>query len=254
MLGRHRPVVRVIAVGVVGGTIGALSTIAVLTEMAAARHKEWSGKMGCRSRHFDYRFGLLTYADDRKILPQARFVGVEGFEYSWRVEVAPYFLETPLFDTSKPWTEQTNMLVVARDAFRFQCPVAHSKNPGSLETHVMVIVGPGALFSDDSPRRWEDVLDSRASTILCAEVYGTQVAWPVPGDLDISRMSFRINDTEQSRPAIRSLHRGGAIVTFADGSVRFLSDRADPLVVRAMATCVGNEWPFHEQFETLSGE
>ena len=64
------------------------------------------------------------------------------------------------------------------------------------------------------------------------------VPWMEPRDLEAGKMKYRVNGGPNE---IGSSHRGIAIVTMADGSVRTLTDDTDPEVLRAMLTTSGKE-------------
>lgn len=66
---------------------------------------------------------------------------------------------------------------------------------------------PGTAFPGGDKRvRLADVRDKQSETILVAESADSGIHWSQSRDLDIDRMSFRINDP--SRPGLSSRHDG----------------------------------------------
>jgi prepilin-type processing-associated H-X9-DG protein len=60
-----------------------------------------------------------------------------------------------------------------------------------------------------------------------------------PRDLDSSQMPRTIND--KSGKGISSMHPGVAVVAFADGRVRTLTDKIRPATIEALLTIRGGE-------------
>ena len=69
---------------------------------------------------------------------------------------------------------------------------------------------------------------------MVVEVANVEIPWTAPWDLDVRTMSFQIND--RKRPAISSVHPGGANVVLGDASTRFLRESIIPGNLRALIT------------------
>jgi len=71
------------------------------------------------------------------------------------------------------------------------------------------------------------------------QIVYTRVSWNAPIDLDVKRMTFKING---GAGEIGSQHAGGvAMVAFANGHVQRVRESAEPETVRAMVTRSGGE-------------
>ena len=92
-----------------------------------------------------------------------------------------------------------------------------------LEANILAITGPGTAFGDgkELPMATKNV---PPQTILCVETRASGVPWPAPGDFDIRTMPQTICGLDGK--GISSRNAGGFHVTFADGRVWLLSDKA----------------------------
>ncbi len=95
----------------------------------------------------------------------------------------------------------------------------------------------------------------RVSAWADPDAFGNGVSGPPVGAADITRKTINQSSTPFGGPAscpwttnncgpndeMFSFHSGGINVAMGDGSVRFLRDSLDPLVVKAMVTATGGE-------------
>lgn len=165
--------------------------------------------------------------------------------YSWRIALLPYMEENEIYNSYKrqePWDSPNNIKVAGptphmKGYWAYHCPGDGNRQP--RETDFLMPVGPGAISEGTKGRRFKEVTDGLSHTIFSGESCSSGIIWTEPRDLDIEQMSFQINDN--SRPSIRSVHPGLANVLLADGSVKTLSEKIDPAVVRAMITVADGE-------------
>ena len=114
-----------------------------------------------------------------------------------------------------------------------------SEGGNHLEVSQAVITGKGTIFDGPTPIRMKDITDGTSNTIMIGEMSFSGIYWSEPRDLNFDEMSFKINDP--NRIGIRTVHHGIANVGFADGSVRQLSEKIDPEVLKSLITVAGGE-------------
>ncbi|MEX2560943.1 MAG: DUF1559 domain-containing protein [Pirellulales bacterium] len=124
----------------------------------------------------------------------------------------------------------------------FSCPDDTRARPG--DTNYVAVVGPRTMWPAPASAGKDDAPDGSHNTLLLVEVASSGIHWMEPRDLDVSALKHGINSAKGK--GISSRHQGGIMVDFADGHVRFLSDRLDQDVLEALLTRDGNE-PIDEQ-------
>jgi prepilin-type processing-associated H-X9-DG protein len=202
--------------------------------------------------------GLLAYERQLGKFPAARKPYRENDPpMSWRVRVLPYADHEMLFrsyDRRKTWDSRegnvslygpnTNYELSRMPMQCYHCPIDLGERH---ESSYLMVVGPGTISDGEGETRIDEISDGRSNTILYAEVDESGIAWSEPRDLDGRNDStYRVSGGPHAKGVasangIRSRHRGGAHVAFADGSVRFLSNDTDPQVVRALTTIASGE-------------
>ena len=137
----------------------------------------------------------------------------------------------------EPWDGPNNRKLADRMPRFYGCPVAeHAAGrpaPGKSLTNYVVVTGPGAVFrGGGAPSASLSELDDnhRDTTVLAETVPG--VPWMEPRDLELDRMSLRLNDPD--RPSISSKYPSSANVVFLDGRIHRLLDSVSPEAVKAM--------------------
>jgi len=148
--------------------------------------------------------------------------------HSWRLTILPFIEDTGLDDRyvyTLPWNHRNN-LAVSSSYQHFICPSA--RNPkGSGFTNYVMVVGQERR---DTSSQTQDHPDS----IIVVEIANSDIHWTEPRDLNFDEMSFKIND--KTKPSISSHHVHGAMVLYADGSVHFLDESADPEELKKLLT------------------
>ncbi len=177
-----------------------------------------------------------------------------------------------LIDPSEPWDGGANRVPMIRfqsdrsaggfataplgDFGLAQCPAhRHRARPGLPgETDYVGIAGLGVdapslpvrhpragCFGYERQARIVDIKDGTSYTMMVAETADANGPWTAGGPatvrgLDPSRQPY-IGRGRQ----FGGMHRGGAAVLFADGSVRLLRETIDPAVFEALSTIAGRE-------------
>jgi hypothetical protein len=146
---------------------------------------------------------------------------------SWRVAILPYIEQFALYEKfhlDEAWDSPHNVSLL-EEMPRVYASVA-PRETATYTTHYQWIVGPGSLFGGDD-LVMTDVSVCGRPTLMIVEASGS-VPWTKPEDLtyDDAKPSFRLGGPFE----------GGSYATFADGSVRFLSNAHSPETLRALIT------------------
>jgi prepilin-type processing-associated H-X9-DG protein len=196
------------------------------------------GVHGCK-RDLEYiGEGLRRYEDQYGHLPRAAEYDASGQPmHSWRSRVCLLFEEFNGYDWPYRWNEAWNSPYnrTLQDSFvssAFRCPAERPRQPPTA--NYVAVVGPGTVWPQAAPGRTKDLSTGKSGAALLVEVAPSDIHWMEPRDLDVSAFDCTINGT--SGGGSTSSHPGGANVLLCDGSVRFLSAKTSPEVVRALVT------------------
>lgn len=146
------------------------------------------------------------------------------------------------YKLDEPWDSPTNRKLwgwgnhLAAD---FHCPSDPAISYEDAYCSYLLVTGPGTLFPGDKEVHVDDVKDGLENTILLVEVVDSKQRWFEPGDLSFDEALRGINSKEGR--CISSFHPGGAYVVFADGHLRFVSDKLSTETLKALLTIDGGE-------------
>jgi prepilin-type processing-associated H-X9-DG protein len=190
----------------------------------------------------------------RAALPNAELVPEE--RQSWIVEIWPFVEAGPIYnkmDHKKAWDAEENRFAALTIVRTLRCPTYRDPPPAGVlfPSHYLGIAGVGAnaidlplednragFFGYDRTIKHEDLKDTRSILVL-AETSQVSGAWTAAG-LPTSRGFIPNGSAYIGKDGqFGGNHRGGANVTFADGSVHFIEQSIDPAVWEAMATLSG---------------
>jgi len=191
-------------------------------------------QIGMAMYNYQSRYGCFppAYISDKNGKPM----------HSWRVLLLPFAEHVDLYKAyrfDEPWDSTANRKVAEAAAKFFQCPTARHAE-GDLTTDYMMVVGPHTISDGPHSRKAKEITDGLSDTIAVVEVSDSEVPCNAPKDLQFDTMNFRINSTK--RMCISSGHTpGGSNVVFCDGSARYLDDKMNPELIKAMLTIDGGE-------------
>jgi prepilin-type processing-associated H-X9-DG protein len=214
--------------------IAVIGILVLLLLPAKQGVREGARRNQCGNQLRQIGVALRAYQDDYGCLPPAYVADQSGRPaHSWRVLILPYLDEQRVYEKynfDEPWDYSENF-EVAQD-FYYSCPSWADATQG--KTTYMLLVGPGTLFDGDCSVNLDELeLPDRGSrTIIAAETTSPGATWTQPVDLDVTKMTFRIN---AGPGEIGSDHSGGvAMVLFADGHIEALSAEITPEELRKM--------------------
>jgi hypothetical protein len=188
---------------------------------------------------------MCKYHDKYGCFPPAFIADKNGKPvHSWRVLILPfmecdYLYKQYHFD--EPWDSPHNKSLAQHMPAWYRC-IVHGAT-GS-ETSYAMVVGPHAISDGPTSHKKSDIKDGLSNTIMVVEAVGAHINWMEPRDLNTAKMTFRVNPLDNgstlSTSDISSDHAVPTVL-FCDGSVRDLSEKSDPDVLRAMTTIDGRE-------------
>jgi hypothetical protein len=200
--------------------------------------------------------------------PPVLYGGTTGkVPYSWRVAILPYLGHEVLFkqyDFDEPWDGPNNRKLLDKMPKVYSYPDPHGNplSPGKSTYFVLTgeatavgpptvsggkgmagSVAPGARSGANGPvgpvvptkpagPTLMDITDGTSNTILVVEAM-REIPWTKPEDIPF--------DPNGPLPELGGFSPNGFSVSFADGSVRFISKSIDQKVLKALITRAGNE-------------
>ena len=154
---------------------------------------------------------------------------------SWRIQILPGLDQKDIFErynVNEPWNGPKNCKLADPMPRLYRCP--SNDSPAVLNTDYLTVVGPKAMFREVGSIKTGDITDGQSNTIMVVESHQSGIHWMEPRDMKADDATLGVNS--ESTASIGSAHPGIAIVAFADGHVRHVSDDIDPEVLKAMTT------------------
>lgn len=205
--------------------------------------REAARRIQCRNNLKHIGLAMHGYHEKYGSFPPAYTVDEQGRRmHSWRALILPfteYAQDEVQYDFSQPWSSPDNLAFAKESLVRkmYCCPSEADRD--RPDTSYVMLVGPDAFSDGPTGRKLKDITDKISETIVVGEMSRSGIFWTEPRDLNVTEMSFTINDPNQI--GLRSLHSVGVHVLFADGSTKFLSDQIDTKVLEALITINGGE-------------
>jgi len=150
---------------------------------------------------------------------------------SWRVLILPFIEQNSLYEQfhlNEPWDSPHNRQLIEKMPECYRCPASNLLPAEGLSTY-NVPMGAETIFPSDRALSFREIKDGTSSTILAMEVDDKHAAiWTKPEGYPL----------DLARPAegLGGHFEGGFLAAMADCSVRFLSEKVKPEILRAMFT------------------
>jgi hypothetical protein len=149
---------------------------------------------------------------------------------SWSICILP-FVDQPLYqryDHNKAWNGPENQPVISTSLPVFLFP----GGSGAVSNYA----GNSHLFTTNQNFTLSQISDGASNTLLIGEVSAGLKSWADPSNVrDLSRGLGATADQ------FGGTFSGGCQILLVDGQVKFLSDKTDPTVLKAIATPAGGE-------------
>jgi hypothetical protein len=129
----------------------------------------------------------------------------------------------------EPWDSESNKKILLQMPAVFRSP---NDNEKSFHASYFAVTGPPAIFCDDKGTSFRQITDGMSNTIMLVEAK-RDIPWTKPEDISV--------DADKPLPKLGGWTVGGFIATFADGSVRLISENVDEASLRALFTMAGGE-------------
>jgi beta-lactamase regulating signal transducer with metallopeptidase domain len=205
-----------------GATLLATASIAL---PAIAKTRESASRMQSMNNMKQIGLAMFMYLDKNQHFPPAVVMGPDGkTPHSWRVEILPYIEQKSLYDQYKmdePWDSPANQKVLAA------MPVIYRSPPDERPTtnaSYFALTGPKTMFSGKDGIRIAKILNGTSNTIMLVEAK-RDIPWTKPEDID----------NDPAKPLkLGGYFSAGFCAGFADGSVRFISDKTDDATLRML--------------------
>jgi hypothetical protein len=157
--------------------------------------------------------------------------------HGWQTSLLPYVEQNDLFQQINlgiPWTDPVNA-----PHFRTKINVYLSPYSGLPKEDrgfaVSHYAGNARLLGGDVPWSISQITDGTANTLLMGEAAGNYKPWGHPANWRDPALGINRTPDGFGSPL------NGANFAFADASIRFLSEKIDPQVLKALSTPAGGE-------------
>ena len=236
-------------VAVAGIAVGILLP-AIQSARAAAK------RMQCVNNLKQMALAFHNFHDVYDCLPPAYSVDQEGKPlHSWRVLILPFIEEIDLYEKihlDEPWDSEWNSQFHSQMPALYDCPDASDDGGDEGLTHYSAILGKETVFppitrgNPDGKEKLQfggtslaHIIDGTSNTLMLVE-RKKAVCWMDPTQ-EFEFESLENGFDPNADDSLLGPHRGGTNVARVDGSVLFLSDTTQPVVLKALATCAGGE-------------
>lgn len=176
---------------------------------------------------------MHSHAESTGAFPAAAINAADGTPLlSWRVAILPHLGHKQLYDQfrgNEPWDSPNNKPLLAKMPDVFAAPGMEDKHADA--TFYQVIKGEGAVFTDQSGLKFQEITDGTVNTAVLVEA-SVPVPWTKPADLPF---------TGNRVPKLGGIFPEGIHLATADGFVRFIRKDAPASFLRSMITAAGGE-------------
>jgi prepilin-type processing-associated H-X9-DG protein len=175
------------------------------------------------------------------------------------VEVDPRILQH--LKLNEPWTSESNQLVAATKVKQFLCPPSIPEIPANTPapTQYIGIGGLGidtprktlfdsakvaGVFRYDGPTPLNTFADGLSNTVAFSETNFQIGPWMAGGESTVRGIDPTVDQYFGVGRPLGGFHPGGTNIGMADGSVRFITEKIQVGIFRAMCTIAGGEKEF----------
>ena len=170
-------------------------------------------------RHFPAAYGMKK--DETKLL-------------SWRVYLLPYLEQAPLYDQfhlDEPWDSEHNKKLIEKMPTVFASPALPAELAKKGMTTYVGPVGEKTIFEGSEGISLSKIVDGTSNTLAILEADSEHaVIWTKPDDLVI--------DFKAPHKGLTGVWKSGnssvILAGFCDGSVRGISDKIDPALLKKL--------------------
>lgn len=229
-----------IIVGIVGLVVllGCGGVMAALLLPAVAKAREAARRAQSMNNEKQILLALHNYHDTYQTLPPAYIPDKDGKPmHSWRVLILPFIEQQGLhsrYDFSKPWDSPENLAVADSMPPVYRSPFDAENKQTANHTSYLFFAGKNTVFDGGKAMSFAGITDGLSNTLVLCEVNNSGIVWTQPTDLDAAQLDFAIHELkEQKSGQITSALSDGVVSGMLDGSVRFISDRANPEDLRS---------------------
>ncbi len=216
---------------------------------AVQQSREAARRTQCKNQLKIIGLGLQCYVDFHGQYPYAgRVISDSAQICSWRMTTWSYMEAIPfheIYHFEEPWDSPFNRRCLDRFEHHspWRCPTHDA--PARFTDYAM-LTGPGTIGGDGMTTLTPaDVTDGLSNTIFIVEASGRKILFTEPKDIEVTEQSLGVNlpgdQLGHSRGIISSYHVGGGHVLLGDGTVRYISEKIDPAVLKALTTINGGE-------------
>lgn len=237
---RARPVGAVIATSI----LSLLFAFLFLPAMTPAR--EAAVRTECRNHLKLIGLAIHSYHEAFGTFPMASS-GQGELAVSWRVTLEPYLDAhrlDPKYNDQFAWNAEPNWPFSKRRMPVYECPAAgywrEAPQDGFGPTDYVVLVGDETAFPQGKSLSHRDIEDGTSNTAFVVEAIDTGIRWAEPKDLDVNQVEWVVKGSNTNRqathPIMSSAHTDGSYILLGDGSVRFISSKISPEILRMLTT------------------
>ena len=224
-----------------GENVGAAVPVAVAMALPAVfSARQAARRMQGTNQLKQIGLALHNFAQANRVFPAGYSADKEGKPLlSWRVHILPYIEHDALyrqFHLDEPWDSPHNKTLIEQMPRGYRTPNSKSK-PGM--TNYLGASGADGIFVRPAKGShlgtgFQTIVDGTSNTIMTVEVPDeSAVIWTKPGDF--------APDKKNPTKGLLGLNPGGFHAGIADGSVRFIPEKIDADVLRALFTKSGRE-------------
>jgi hypothetical protein len=184
----------------------------------------------------------FNHADTNGRLPAGGIFDDQGRGmYSWQTALLPYIEQEELYktiDLKSPWDGPKNAPALGKVIPTYQNPAITDKHndQGFALSHYAANV---RLLGPNSTWAMKQITDGTSNTILAGEAFGNFRPWGYPANWRDPAQGINTSPNSFGNPSLKGMR--GAQFTFADSSVRFISENVSPTVLKALSTPNGGE-------------